>query len=158
MNEVNIIDDMIKTIVDYITRKRNNEWLKMIKMNEIKQETKYINYKIIALSARMTHNIRKALMTLSDLWTDNQREHKFNNSVTIQQLWALWINLSHFTILPMMNFSYATQYHFLTVDVLSIIEQAFIDRRQLRGRIIFESAFCNIFAPVNITQSNQHRL
>ena len=86
MNEVNIVDDMIKTIVDYITRKRNKEWVKMIKMNIIEQGTKHINYNMIALSARMTHNIRIVLMTLSDSWANNQRRHKFNDSITAQRL------------------------------------------------------------------------
>ena len=71
MNEINIVDDMIETIVDYITRKRNKEWLKMIKMNIIEQEIKYINYNMIALSARMIYNIRNALITLNGSWTNN---------------------------------------------------------------------------------------
>ena len=44
------------------------------------------------------------------------------------------------------------------VDVLSIIEQAFIDRRQLKERITSENAIYDIFASINITQSNQHCL
>ena len=101
MNEVNIIDDMIETIVDYITRERNKEWLKMIEMNIIEQGTKHINYNMIALSARMIYNIKNALMILSGSWADNQREHEFNDSITTQRLWAFRANLSHFAILSM---------------------------------------------------------
>ena len=46
----------------------------------------------------------------------------------------------------------------ITVGLLSITERAFIDRRQLTGRIISEITFCNIFASIDIIQSNQHRL
>ena len=46
----------------------------------------------------------------------------------------------------------------ITVGALPIIEQALIGRRQLRGRVTSEGAFCDIFAPVSITQPNQHRL
>ena len=57
---------MIKTIVDYITRKKNDDCLKMMKVNEIEQETKYNNHSIIALSAEIAHNLKKASMILSD--------------------------------------------------------------------------------------------
>ena len=86
MNEINIIDDIIETIVDYITCKRNNEWLKMIEVNEIEQEIKHINYNIIALSARIIHNIKKTLMILSDSWANNQRKLELNDSITTQRL------------------------------------------------------------------------
>ena len=46
----------------------------------------------------------------------------------------------------------------ITVGALPIIEQALIGRRQLRGRVTSEGAFCDIFAPVSITQPYQHRL
>ena len=101
MNKIYIVDDMIETIVNYITRKKKNEWLKKIKENEIEQETKYINHNKIALSALMIHNLKKVLMALNDSWANNQREHEFNDSVTTQQLWMFWVNLSHFAILSM---------------------------------------------------------
>ena len=69
--------------------KKNNEWLRKIKENEIESETKYINHNMIALSAPMIHNLRKVLMALNDSWTNNQRKHEFNDSITIQRLWAL---------------------------------------------------------------------
>ena len=49
VNRVYMVDDIIKTIVDYITRKKNNNCLKMMKMNEIEQEIKYNNHSMIAL-------------------------------------------------------------------------------------------------------------
>ena len=36
--------------------------------------------------------------------------------------------------------------------------QASLDQRMLKGRITLKITFCDIFAPVNITQLNQHRL
>ena len=81
--------------------KKNNEWLRKIKGNEIESKTKYINHNMIALNVLMIYNLKKALMILSDSWTNNQRKHKFNDSITIQRFWTLRVNLSHFAILSM---------------------------------------------------------
>ena len=67
MSEISTVNDMIKTIVNYIMRKRNNKWLKIMKVNEIEQRIKYTNYNIIALSARRIYNLKKSLMTLNNL-------------------------------------------------------------------------------------------
>ena len=61
-----IVDDMIDAIIDYITRKINNEKHKLIKINETEQETKYINYNFITLSAQYIQNLKKVSMILSD--------------------------------------------------------------------------------------------
>ena len=66
VNRIYIVDNIIKTIVDYITRKKNDNCLKMIKVNKIEQETKYINDNMIVLSARMIYYLKKASIILSD--------------------------------------------------------------------------------------------
>ena len=56
---------MINAIINYITRKINNERYKLIKINETEQETKYINHNFVALSAQYIQNLKKISMTLS---------------------------------------------------------------------------------------------
>ena len=51
-NQMYIAGDMIGAIIDYIRRKINNERYKLIKINEIEQETKYFNHNFITLSAQ----------------------------------------------------------------------------------------------------------
>ena len=47
-----IVDDMIDAIINYITRKINNERYKLIKINETEQKTKYINHNFVALNVQ----------------------------------------------------------------------------------------------------------
>ena len=51
-DQMYIADNMIDATIDYNTRKINNEKYKLIKINKIEQETKYINYNLVTLSAQ----------------------------------------------------------------------------------------------------------